>query len=122
MILAVRVDSTADAINTELMNAAAAAAGVDTSAGVPNIAGIKKIDDYSVEVQVKGFSAPAVYSILGLSFWSYLAAGVLAGVIAFLVLMILIKTNLSGKAIVLVTILAFLVYAYSILVVINIFF
>ena len=49
-----------------------------------------------------------MYSILGLSFWSYLAAGVLAGVIAFLVLMILIKTNLSGKAIVLVTILAFL--------------
>ena len=46
----------------------------------------------------------------------------MAGVIAFLVLMILIKTNLSGKAIVLVTILAFLVYAYSILVVINIFF
>ena len=63
-----------------------------------------------------------MYSILGLSFWPYLAAGVLAGVIAFLVLMILIKTNLSGKAIVLVTILAFLVYAYSILVVINIFF
>lgn len=63
-----------------------------------------------------------MYSILGLSFWSCLAAGVLAGVIAFLVLMILIKTNLSGKAIVLVTILAFLVYAYSILVVINIFF
>lgn len=63
-----------------------------------------------------------MYSILGLSFWSYLVAGVLAGVIAFLVLMILIKTNLSGKAIVLVTILAFLVYAYSILVVINIFF
>ena len=63
-----------------------------------------------------------VYFILGLSFWSYLAAGVLAGVIAFLVLMILIKTNLSGKAIVLVTILAFLVYAYSILVIINIFF
>ncbi len=63
-----------------------------------------------------------VYSILGLSLWSYLAAGVLAGVIAFLVLMILIKTNLSGNVIFIVTILAFLVYAYSILVVINIFF
>ena len=59
--------TTADAINSELMSGAAAAAGVDTSAGVPNIAGIKRVDDYTVEVQVKGFSAPAVYSILGLS-------------------------------------------------------
>ena len=59
--------TSADAINTKLMNDAAAAAGVDTSAGVPNVAGIKRIDDYSMEVQVRGFSAPAVYSILGLS-------------------------------------------------------
>jgi len=58
--------TSADSINTDLMTAAAAAAGVDTSAGVPNIAGIKRVDDYTVEVQVKGFSAPAVYSILGL--------------------------------------------------------
>ena len=57
--------TSADAINTELMTAAAAAAGVDTSAGVPNITGIKRVDDYTIEVQVKGFSAPAVYSILG---------------------------------------------------------
>jgi peptide/nickel transport system substrate-binding protein len=35
--------------------------------GVPNIAGIKKIDDYTVEVTVKGYSAPAVYSILGIN-------------------------------------------------------
>ena len=35
--------------------------------GVPNIAGIKKVDDYTVEVTVNGFSAPAVYSILGIS-------------------------------------------------------
>lgn len=35
--------------------------------GVPNISGIKKIDDYTVEVTVNGFSAPAVYSILGIS-------------------------------------------------------
>ena len=34
--------------------------------GVPNIAGIKKIDDYSVEVTTSGFEAPAVYSILGI--------------------------------------------------------
>ncbi len=33
--------------------------------GVPNIAGIKKVDDMTVEVTVKGFSAPAVYAILG---------------------------------------------------------
>lgn len=34
--------------------------------GVPNIAGIQKIDDYTVEVTVNGYSAPAVYSILGI--------------------------------------------------------
>ena len=33
--------------------------------GVPNIAGIVKVDDYTVEVTVNGYSAPAVYSILG---------------------------------------------------------
>jgi peptide/nickel transport system substrate-binding protein len=34
--------------------------------GVPNISGIVKLDDYTVEVTVNGFSAPAVYSILGI--------------------------------------------------------
>jgi len=34
--------------------------------GVPNISGIVKVDDYTVEVTVNGFSAPAVYSILGI--------------------------------------------------------
>lgn len=34
--------------------------------GVPNISGIVKVDKYTVEVTVKGFSAPAVYSILGI--------------------------------------------------------
>ncbi len=58
--------SSADAINNELMAAVAANAGVDMSAGVSHISGIKRVDDYTVEVQVKGFSAPAVYSILGL--------------------------------------------------------
>ncbi len=33
--------------------------------GVPNIAGIKKLDDYTVQIQTTGFSAPAIYSILG---------------------------------------------------------
>jgi peptide/nickel transport system substrate-binding protein len=34
--------------------------------GVPNIAGINKLDDYTIEVTVKGFSAPAIYSIFGI--------------------------------------------------------
>ncbi|MGI6174001.1 MAG: ABC transporter substrate-binding protein [Christensenellales bacterium] len=38
---------------------------VDLSEDVPNISGIKKLDDYTVEVKVNGFSAPAVYSIFG---------------------------------------------------------
>lgn len=58
--------TTLDALNSETMSALAAAQGVDTSAGVPNISGIKKLDDYTVEVKVNGFSAPAVYSICGL--------------------------------------------------------
>jgi peptide/nickel transport system substrate-binding protein len=35
-------------------------------AGVPNVSGIVKVDDYTVEVTVSGFSAPAVYSVLGI--------------------------------------------------------
>ena len=35
--------------------------------GVPNIAGIRKLDDYTVQVTIEGFTAPAVYSILGVS-------------------------------------------------------
>jgi peptide/nickel transport system substrate-binding protein len=35
--------------------------------GVPNISGIKKLDDYTVEVTTNGFEAPAVYSILGIN-------------------------------------------------------
>ena len=34
--------------------------------GVPNVAGIKKLDDYTVEVKTNGYEAPAVYTILGL--------------------------------------------------------
>ncbi len=34
--------------------------------GVPNISGIVKVDDYTVEVTLNGFSAPAVYSVLGI--------------------------------------------------------
>ena len=54
--------TTADAIDADLMAAAKAVAGIDANATVPNISGIKKIDNYTVEIQVKGFSAPAVYS------------------------------------------------------------
>ena len=58
--------ATSDAIFASLMTQIAKDQGVDMEAGVPNVAGIKRVDDYTVEVQVKGFSAPAVYSILGL--------------------------------------------------------
>ncbi|MEM5774815.1 MAG: ABC transporter substrate-binding protein, partial [Anaerolineaceae bacterium] len=34
--------------------------------GVPNISGITKLDDYTVQVVTNGYSAPAVYSILGI--------------------------------------------------------
>ena len=39
----------------------------EAAAGVPNIAGIKKLDKYTVEVTVNGFSAPAVYQIFGVN-------------------------------------------------------
>ncbi|NLD59767.1 MAG: ABC transporter substrate-binding protein [Clostridiales bacterium] len=35
--------------------------------GVPNIAGIRKIDDYAVEVVLKGYSAPAIYKVFGIT-------------------------------------------------------
>ncbi len=35
--------------------------------GINSISGIKMVDDYTVEVTVKGYSAPAVYSILGIT-------------------------------------------------------
>ena len=35
--------------------------------GITSISGIKMLDDYTVEVTVKGYSAPAVYSILGIT-------------------------------------------------------
>ena len=58
--------TTLDALNAETMSALAAAQGVDMSAGVPAISGIKKLDDYTVEVKVNGYSAPAIYSICGI--------------------------------------------------------
>lgn len=39
----------------------------EMAAGVPNIEGIKKLDDYTVEVKLYGYSAPAVYQIFGIS-------------------------------------------------------
>ncbi len=38
----------------------------ELAGGIPNISGIEKIDDYTVSVKVRGFEAPAVYSILGI--------------------------------------------------------
>ena len=46
---------------------AQAATEPEAAAGVPNIAGIKKLDETTVSVTVKGFSAPAIYQIFGLS-------------------------------------------------------
>lgn len=59
--------ATTDALNNEFMTMIAEAQDVDLEAGVSHISGIKRVDDYTVEVQVHGFSAPAVYSILGLN-------------------------------------------------------
>ena len=36
------------------------------SGGIPNISGITKVDDYTVEVRTTGYEAPAVYTILGI--------------------------------------------------------
>ena len=46
----------------------AAEAAKDPAAanGVPNIAGIQKIDNYTVTVQTEGYEAPAIYTICGL--------------------------------------------------------
>lgn len=45
---------------------AQAAADPEMAGGVPNISGIKKVDDYTVEVKTSGYEAPAVYTICGL--------------------------------------------------------
>lgn len=36
------------------------------AAGIPNITGITKLDDYTVEVKTVGYEAPAIYSIFGI--------------------------------------------------------
>lgn len=38
----------------------------NSGGAITNISGIKKLDEYTVQVQTKGYSAPAVYSICGL--------------------------------------------------------
>ncbi len=37
----------------------------EMAGGIPNISGITKLDDYTVEVKTYGYEAPAIYSILG---------------------------------------------------------
>ncbi len=59
--------TTSDEANAALSDQIVADLDIDVSAGVPNIEGIKRVDDYTVQVLVNGYSAPAVYSILGLS-------------------------------------------------------
>ena len=52
---------------TNAFISAAAANEPELADGIPNISGIKKTGPYSIEVKVNGYSAPAVYSILGIS-------------------------------------------------------
>jgi len=59
--------TTADTANAALSEQIVKDLDIDVSAGVPNIEGIKRVDDYTVQVVTHGFEAPAVYSILGLS-------------------------------------------------------
>ena len=63
---AVKADIVAD---TEKAFMAEFAAKDETmgSEGVPNIAGVKKVDDYTVEVTTEGYEAPAIYSICGIA-------------------------------------------------------
>lgn len=38
----------------------------EMSAGIPNVAGIKKLDDFTVEVTTNGFAAPAIYQLFSI--------------------------------------------------------
>ncbi|NLB91152.1 MAG: ABC transporter substrate-binding protein [Clostridiales bacterium] len=60
---------TTDVLGTAKLAYIQAEAEADPAAkdGVPNVAGVKKVDDYSVTVQTNGFQAPAMYAILGLA-------------------------------------------------------
>ncbi len=58
--------TTTDAADAALSDQIKADLDIDTSAGVPNIEGIKRLDDYTMEVTTHGFEAPAVYTLLGL--------------------------------------------------------
>jgi peptide/nickel transport system substrate-binding protein len=44
---------------------AQAATDPEMTGGIPNIEGIKKIDQYTVEIKTKGYEAPAVYALFG---------------------------------------------------------
>jgi len=50
-----------------IVMAGAASESVDENSIPKNISGITKLDDYTVQVVVNGYSAPAVYSILGIT-------------------------------------------------------
>lgn len=57
------IGTTMVALDNEFMTVLAKDRGIDLDAGVPNISGIKKIDDYTMEVVMHGFSAPAIYAV-----------------------------------------------------------
>lgn len=52
---------------TNAFISASAASEPELADGIPNISGIKKTGPYSIEVKVNGYSAPAVYQILGIT-------------------------------------------------------
>ena len=58
-------DSVIDVAKTKFISEAGSA-DPGMSGGVTSVAGITKLDEYTVEVKTNGYSAPAVYSICGL--------------------------------------------------------
>ncbi len=63
------VDSAATSTVGQAMSdfiSAQAAADPEMAGGIPSIEGIKKVDQYTVEVKTSGYEAPAVYTICGL--------------------------------------------------------
>jgi len=58
--------ATADSADAALAAQIVADLDIDVSAGVPNITGITRVDDYTVQIRTHGYEAPAIYTILGL--------------------------------------------------------
>ncbi|MBQ3269036.1 MAG: ABC transporter substrate-binding protein [Clostridia bacterium] len=58
--------TTSEAADAALSEQIVADLEIDVSAGVPNIEGIKRLDDYTMQIVTRGYEAPAVYTLLGL--------------------------------------------------------